>query len=160
MKTKAQMEIMGLVVIVLLISLGFLFVAKFVLMAPSKDIRQEHEQSQISANLLNALLQSTAPDCNNQQIKSLIRDCAMNEEIYCGGNYSCDYVNNTFNDVLAQTLDAWNKKYYLNVSGGDIITNFGDSMVFGTECKDEWDNKFYPIQAGANTVIVELNVCS
>jgi hypothetical protein len=160
---KAQMEIMGLVIIVLLISLGFLFVVKFVVMAPPKDIRQEHEQSQMSANLLNSLLQSTATDCNNQQIKSLIRDCAMSEEIYCGGNYSCEYVNETFTKVLSQTLDAWNRKYYLNVSDptDKIRANFNNkNMTFGKPCVGEWDNKFYPIQAGAQTVIVELNICN
>ncbi len=153
-RKKGQMEIMGLVIVLMLLSFGLLFVIKFVYLAPERDIRQEHSESQMSANLLNSMLQATAPNCSNQQIKALFRDCSLNQEIKCvNNNKSCEFLNRTLKVIFNRTLDKWNRRYFFNA------TNLNENIAFGAQCPGDYDSKFYPIQAGDKTVIVTLKVC-
>lgn len=156
---KAQMEIMGLVVVVMLLSLGMIFVLKFVIMDESADVRRQHSESQLSANLLNALLQTTATDCGNQQIKTLFRDCAITNEIVCDDGFtrSCEYLQETLQEILDKTLTHWGKDFYFNSTETD--TNYPGGIGFGSPCPGAFDSKFYPIQAHGRTVVVTLEVC-
>ena len=157
---KGQMEIMGLVIVLILLTLGVLFVIRFVVLEDDDSIRQQHAESQMAANLLNSMLQTSATDCNNQQIKSLFRDCAMGNTIECDdGNKSCKFLNKTVEDILNRTLGEWNRDYYFNASGGKL-GDPGRKLDFGAECPSSYDSKFYPIQAGTDTVKVLLQICT
>jgi len=158
---KSQMEIIGVVIIVLLLSLGIVFVLKFVYKGNEVDIRQEYLESQMAANMLNAIIQINLPNCSNQQVKTLIRDCALNNEIKCDGDvHSCTFLNNTISEILNNTLKKWHKRYKFkaNVEASSNSDGFSGNIEIGQECQF-YDSKYYPIAAGSKTVNVELRIC-
>ena len=149
---KGQMEVMGMVLVVALISIGLIFVIQFVILQDHDTGRKGYIESQRAANLLNSMLQTTALDCGDQQIKALLRDCALTNEITCdNGKKSCAYLNDTINVILNNTLKHWGKSYYFNASD--------TGLVFGQECTGSYDSKFYPVQAEHKTIIVRLMIC-
>jgi hypothetical protein len=155
------MEIMGLAIIVILVTLGIFFVIHFTSTRNSTNIEKEYTDSQMSANLLNTMLQMTAPDCNSKQIKSLFRDCALNQKIICNdGKRSCEYLNYTIQKILDKTLVKWNRKFYFEATETD--TNYPlDGIIKGRPCDDDVDSdiKQYPIQAERKTVMISLHIC-
>ena len=125
---KAQMEMVGLVVIVILITLAMLFMAIFALKEePTKKIftRKGLAYSTMSTtikttvfeeNCIDSFLSKTHPQIG----KDLIEDCAghidSKEEngfstYRCGELHSCLYLNKTITHMLNQTLGSWGKRY-------------------------------------------------
>jgi len=127
------MEMIGLVVIVILISLGMLFVAQFALSgSPQKKVftRKGLAYSTMSAMMKTSI--STQESCalgfvgevRPQIGKDLLEDCAKNcftapegYSLYqckgdCGGRlHSCLFLQEKMQFFLNQTLGQWNKRY-------------------------------------------------
>lgn len=151
------MEIIGLVIIIILLTLGLLLVVRFVVLKPESTIRRTQTESQMAANFLNTLLQ-TSTGCSKQQVRSLIQNCATRNDAGCLGLDACTYVNRTIALILAQTFDDWGKSYNLTISGTD--TNFVGGLTFSRgDCSGEREAKFSPIQAGGRTLIADLYLC-
>jgi hypothetical protein len=150
---KAQMEIMGLALIIVLLTLGILFVVQF--MVPKGDqrsIAKSYTESQLAANMLNTILKSTAKDCNNQVLITLFQDCASGSSIVCNdGTSSCYYLNKTVEYILNETLVFWKKDFWFIASKTPI--------VFGTGCPGERESTQTPIQTDAGTMIIRLDIC-
>lgn len=116
---KAQMEIMGLALVVILMSLGILFVIRFVALKPKSEIRESYTQTQTAQNILTSLLKTTTQCRANipYTISDLLKSCARGQSLTCDdGNDSCSYVNNTIKYILNRTLEEWSRKYALNIS--------------------------------------------
>jgi len=83
---KAQTELIGLVMIVILISVSVLFVIRFVALKEPSQAKQIYEQSEIASNMISALLETTV-HCDEQDIiirmNDLFRDCALFETYDC-----------------------------------------------------------------------------
>ena len=151
-KKKAQMEIMGLAIIVVLVALAMLFVVRFVVLKSPTEIKKTFTYTQLSANTLNTLLKTTT-GCKGQDVTQLLQDCAASENIICeDGNSSCYFVNKTINGILEQTLVKWNKEFVFNATLTDI------SFVKGS-CLGERQSKLYPIPTDAGVMIVRLDIC-
>jgi hypothetical protein len=115
---KAQMEIIGLVVIVILITLGMLFLARFALNA--KPQSTEVLRKGLAASAINALIETTAKqgDCVGindlpvmPQMKDILIDCAKSYpatilEFKCDGDgdgndeHSCQYFGDRAEELL------------------------------------------------------------
>ena len=111
------MEIMGLMIVVILLIVGVLFAIKFVVLKKPAETRQTFSRTQMASNLGLALMSSTTADCRDTAIKDLLIDCAEWPEaggtITCdNGQLSCDYVEETIQGILADTLDSWQQRYY------------------------------------------------
>jgi len=150
---KSQTEMMGLVIVVILITLALLFVISFVVLRKPSTIRKQYTQSEIAANTLNALLETTTP-CNKQKIRELLDDCASNPPgtIYCSGLYSCDYVERIINNIFKETLIAWNIDFEFKATLTDITLSRG---YCGGEKRSQ--SQFIPTDAGVMTV--KLDIC-
>jgi len=151
---KAQMEIMGLAIVIVLIMLGVLFVVQFMIQKPQKDIKASYTDAQLAANMLNAILKATARDCNNQVITTLFQDCASGPTIICndGINTSCTYLNYTIKDLFDKTLVKWRKKHRFTASKTPVVVGWGD-------CSGERESKSSPIQTDVGTIIIRLDIC-
>ena len=112
------MEIMGLMIVVILLIVGVLLALKFVVLKKPPETRQTFSRTQLASNLGIALMSSTTENCRGTAIRDLLIDCAEWPEaggtIICDdGRSSCEYVNDTIQDILSQTLDVWKRKYYV-----------------------------------------------
>ena len=128
---KAQMEMIGLVIIVILITVGMLFLAQFAL---KKDTKKVFTRKGLAYSTLGAVLKTTVapeaqcvPDFQGtvslQLGKDIIEDCVTHfpEGQYPRSLYSCNkdsqklhsckFAEAEIKKLLADTLGAWHKNY-------------------------------------------------
>ena len=114
---KAQMELIGLVVIVILITLGMLFMTQFAL--KDEPEKKFFTRKEMAASTLTALMKTTTEECGGllEFGRVILEDCAANK--YTGGYYqiecqemgSCEFLQEKFSTLLAETLGEWRKTY-------------------------------------------------
>ena len=65
-KRKSQMEIMGLAIIILLLTLAMIFVVRFVILKGPSDIKKGFTQTELASNMVNTFLKSTSRNCRGR----------------------------------------------------------------------------------------------
>lgn len=123
-KVKAQMEVFGLVIVVILIFIGILFIMKFYKPASTEDIRAKYTDEVIAQNMLTSILNLNTT-CK-LDMEGLARDCYLGGEYFCDGVRSCKYVNDTISKILENTLEEWKKPYEFKITKTDISKNYGN----------------------------------
>ena len=116
-KSKSQMEIMGLAIIVILAALAMIFVIQFIVVKQPTDIKKAFTHKELAANTVNTLL-STTTDCKELSIAQLLEDCAEGALVSCPGGDSCAYAEQVIDGILEETLVEWNKEFYYHACGG------------------------------------------
>ncbi|MEE9525084.1 MAG: hypothetical protein V3V78_00575 [Candidatus Woesearchaeota archaeon] len=129
-KKTAQMEIMGLAIIVILLSLAILFTIQFIILKEPSETKQSFTSKQLAANTASTLL-TTTTGCSDQPISALLIDCAESSLEQCSGMNHCTYVKQEIQEILNSTLDKWNRKYYLTVNTDTT------QIAIGEECSGE-----------------------
>ncbi|MBN1376915.1 hypothetical protein JW949_01125 [Candidatus Woesearchaeota archaeon] len=115
-KTRnAQAEIMGLMVIVVLVTLGFFFAVSLRSNIKTSDIQSDYTDKQLSTTFIIALLQTNIKDCPEYNVEDLIIDCATGENIECNWVGSCDMLETTLNEITDKSLIKWNSAFNLSV---------------------------------------------
>jgi len=153
---KSQMEIMGLVIIIILVSIGMLLTIQFVVKKQPEDIRKTFTHEQLAANTVYALLRTTT-DCKDRSLASLIQDCSSNRPnglINCReGKLSCEYAEDVISSVLNSTLEKWNKDYYFTIKSGTLSI-----IALGSQCPNAKTSSLpcCPIPTG---IIAKLDIC-
>ena len=139
---RGQMEIMGLVIIVILVAIGMLFAIQFLMKKPVSRETAAVKESALAANFLNAML-STSTDCFDRNMRELLQDCALTGgSTNCFGRSSCDYVSEQIGILLNATLARWNKDYYFSISGAPDV----EKISFGKDCEYcEREAKIHPV---------------
>ena len=157
---KSQAEIVGLVIIVLLITIGLLFVVKFVVLREPSELKKGFVHSELASNMINVLLKTTT-DCKGSSVTELFQDCAGFERIDCNDDNvpdSCDKVDETIEMIFNNSLEKWNKPYefsaYLVGSKPIIEKSYG-------KCPRNIDreSKTYPIPTDRGTLFIQLDIC-
>ena len=85
---RSQMEMMGLMVIIILVALGMLFVIQFIVVKEGSQLKKTYTYSQLATNTVNSVLKTTT-SCKGQDINQLLQDCASGGTIDCNGKNSC-----------------------------------------------------------------------
>ncbi len=113
MSRHGQIEIMGLMIIVVILSLALLFVIKVVFTAKQVDFTKDYETNKLVESFVNTLFQTTAACIGDVTIQELLLDCARYP--YSGGSItctdkrkSCQFANETIAYILGKTIDKWN----------------------------------------------------
>ncbi len=153
---KSQAEIVGLVIIVLLITMGLLFIVRFNLLNKPSTIETTFVHSKLASNTLNVLLKTTT-DCEGSDVTELFQDCAsLVSRIDCDGINSCDKVNEVVGDILSESLEKWNKKYEFKayIPGNEPISSYGSC-----DRNINKESSTYYILAEGRTLHVMLDIC-
>ena len=159
------MELMGLAIVVILVSLAMLFVIRFVVLQQPADFKKEFGQSQLASNMLNTMLKTTNPSCHDLTFREIFQDCARNPNspsVQCNATHdSCQFVNATVRYIFDQTLDARFIAYEFTakVNNEDAI---GVVPEITGACKRGYKSKQFPIPvdpSGANTLFIRLHIC-
>ncbi|MBU1705021.1 MAG: hypothetical protein KJ922_06680 [Nanoarchaeota archaeon] len=165
MKKKAQMELMGLAIVVILISIAMLFVIRFVVLQKPAEYKKEFTQSQLASNLLNTLLKTTNPDCHDLTFTEVFQDCARNPSspsVQCNRTHdSCRFLNESVRSILNKTLDD---HFMLYEFSAKVNNDYAIGVVPEIEerCTGGFKSKQFPIPvsaSGTDTLFVKLNLC-
>ena len=115
MRKRSQTEVLGLVVVVLLISIGMLFAVRFVITKRASVTQQGFSYSQLASNMLGAILETNSADCRNTKLRELFADCYAFNTITCGISNidACTYLNETIFYIFNETLNKWEVAYEL-----------------------------------------------
>ena len=149
---RGQMEIMGLVVIVLLLSLGMLFMAKFAI--NDKVEKKIFTRKGLAYSTVSAVMKETIDNqgCVVNGVdkpiavgSELFDDCSLFYRNYntgqqlvdasyslyqCGGKHSCAFLREHITTQLAATLGVWNKKYTFESSLVSPATPNSKDVIF------------------------------
>lgn len=152
---KAQMEILGLAIIVVLLIMGVLFAVRIALLNNTEEYRSDYLNTQLAANTLNTLLLTTT-ECRGLQVKELLQDAAKAQpSITCSGMPSKSFVQSVTQNILGATLgQELKKQYYLKAVVQNAIV-----ISAGSEKQDserERKSYFLPTDAGVMTITLDV----
>jgi hypothetical protein len=117
---RAQIEIMGLALIVIIISIAALFVVRAVFMNQNSiSTTTKYDTEKLTSTFVNTLLQSDSGCTQDTTFQDLLVDCAKapysDGTITCAtdpqNRKSCVYANDTIGYILTNTLDSWGVVY-------------------------------------------------
>jgi len=134
---RGQQEIIGMVIIVIMISIGFLFFAKFAIDSntdKSVFVRKGLSYSTMSA-ILNTQVEcdTTSKSMGEQALEECLLYASANE--YCdSGQNACDLFINVSSTMLEQTVGAWGKNYELRVFKTSV--GYDPELEFTIKSKD------------------------
>jgi len=158
---KGQMEIIGLVIVVILIALGMLFLLKFVVFQPVGEERVSFTQSQLASNTLGSILNTitTCQEDGKVTISDLIQDCASGKD--CDGDVSsCDFLRDTVSLILDSSLKEWNRDYEFMVVRQTQNLDLIDPIVNG-DCTQSKKGSNQPLRTRSRELLnVQLNICN
>lgn len=120
MRTKAQTEIIGLVIIVIIITLAMLFYLSYKadsMTDPSKKTTyQTYAYNEIATSFAQSFLETYVWECH-ATVEELIVDCGSlrGGRITCGFMSSCQKLEEVMVEIKNETLDAWDYPYGLTL---------------------------------------------
>jgi len=157
--SRSQMEIFGLVIVVLLVSIALLF-AVFVLTKPAEQQVSEMTESIVAANFLNTMFSTSAIGCGKRTVRHLVQDCAIagvNAARCENGLNTCEFGHKIIAHMLNTTLGRWGKTYQFEIEGPPSVERL--SISTGS-CLGEVQAASRPekVRAGLD-VIVTLRLC-
>ena len=170
MKTKkAQMEIMGLVIIVILVALGMLFAIKFFVFKEPSETKQKFTYEQQTSNMLSAMLKTNV--CKGKEtVESLLIDCVEGETIICDDSQSsCEKANETIAIIFSDTLEGpWKQDYEFSVVKKSPSGSLDPDIPFSQFPKNNINMcsgrskkaAVQPLPIRTGTMVIKLNICS
>ena len=186
-ETKAQAEIIGITIVMVLIMLGIIFAIRFVIIPEDANIKQSYDRNQMAANFMDAMLKTTTP-CNTLTFTELIQDCAENHgsealqyncpaaEVHgvnvCNGVDSCRscvFLNNSLGVLMEHSIDKMLQyRYDFFICRWDAISNrcleneILSQYSSVTPClgqSRDYDSKQQPIPTAAGNRVVQMYIC-
>lgn len=150
------MEIVGLLVIVILITLIIFFSLAFRTNKPKENTMTTYQDLKI-ASQLGTIITETTLDCSGRirKIRELIIDCATLKEINCGTN-SCEKINQTIEKILNETLEH-DLHYQLTITKeNNVVTNFTKPR-----CQTTRNIQSYPTPIGSTLgpITLMIRIC-
>ncbi|MBI4149501.1 hypothetical protein HY491_03560 [Candidatus Woesearchaeota archaeon] len=147
---KAQMEVMGIAIIMILITVGVLFAVKYVFSQQPSSLEADFEQEQLAQQMVTVLLRTSAAPGGRESIQSLLVRCAAD-----GRGEACTAVQRQITGIFQSTLDVWGMKYYFFVQIGQEQP----LMSIGTPCTSGKTTGEQPLQLSQGIARVILEIC-
>ena len=135
---KAQMEIIGLMLIILFLAILAVFFLRFAL-KPDTSYISEARQSVLASATVDSIIKTSY---NNQTFENLIYDC------YTG--FSCNILEKEIKDIMPKITSK--KPYYYTFSSNEqVFLEFGDICKTGIQ-----SNKIYIINKIPTEISLKL----
>lgn len=170
-KRKGQLEVVGLVVIVLIVTLAMLFYITFSVNKEKhspRSIYEEFRDTELDNGFIDAFLSTTA--CRDIQMRHLIVDCARQNNVLCSGHgTSCQHLNEALVSIKNDTLDVWGLAYWIEIDFKESMTAFGGSSTLRfntTGCSPTTIGQSapaltkIPLYPDPRDVVVTMGICS
>ena len=164
MNTKAQAEIFGLIVIVLIISMVMMIYlsseADRVEDQQGISTQKKYAYNELAISYLDSLVDTSV--CS-VQLDVLIRDCGSQQQIRCSdGKTSCQKLNETIIQIKNETLDEWGLPYGLIIDFPEYAVD--DLEYVKNNCTKETTGRsapgWIPISLEpTGTAMLELGIC-
>jgi hypothetical protein len=165
--SKGQMEIIGLVIIVLIISVAmmvYLSYANSSHRSTKTTIYKTYSQNELSTSFINTLLDTSVENCGDVTVRYLITDCGTRNRAVCSGNQktSCELLDDILVDVKNQTLDKWDFAYGLSINFTtskppiEYVKYNCTKQTVGRGAPGLFLLSYYPTPGNA---IIELGIC-
>ncbi len=164
-RKKAQMELMGIAIVVLLVSLVMIFVVSYTARRRPTEYRKEFAGAELSTNIVKTLL-STNTECLGLTFNELWQNCVENygdltRAIQCNDNRnSCQYAEDETEAILNATLDKWMVSYEFKAMW-QIDQDTTEIISIGV-CPAEFRTKRtkpYPIYTNIGIMDILLYIC-
>ena len=155
---KCQLEIFGLVVLIIIILVGFLFFMVYRINNPSQNSKRMYMNGEVATNMILAMTKVNVKECYDHQLSQLIADCARTYSTFtCGELTSCEVVNMTILSILNSTLVEEGINYNFTISGTDISFSekCGPNSVGKVQGYD-----VIPLGSGQQFVEITLDICN
>ncbi|MFC1801141.1 hypothetical protein ACFLZB_01660 [Nanoarchaeota archaeon] len=152
---KGQMEIIGLVIIVILIAVAMIFFIQFSLTKEPSQSRETFTRKLMARSTNNAIFESMTT-CG-VAFSELYKDCASGGGLgyNCGMDNTCVYVEKEVASILNQTLAQWNNDYQFKIYVGDQTKV---NIVQG-DCLNSKDEGTNYVRSQGSLVYINLKVC-
>jgi len=155
MMKKAQTEIIGLTMVLILIILGMIIVVRFAT-EETIDYRKQFTQAELASNTLNTLLDTTSL-CDGLSMTGLLQHCNLaNQNINCSGVIvnSCSYFSLESQKIFDETLEKWAVDYEFKVFDDEKTL-----ITLGKACIGDKKSKLFPIPSESEILFVKLDIC-
>ncbi len=150
---KAQMEVFGLAIVVILIFMGIVFVIKFYKPASTEEIKSKYVDEVIAQNMLSTLFNLNTT-CS-LDMSELAKDCYFGGEYICESTRSCKYVNDTISNILENTLEEWKKPYEFKITKTNINKTYGNCSKL-KKVAGQYIITLYPEEQGTITALLYI----
>jgi hypothetical protein len=145
MTNKAQMEMIGLAVVVILLALGIFFVTKFTLFREAPEQVPSFQRRQLVSSFTSTLLSSNA-GCDSATFTDLLEEMQNTfTSLNCGTDLRTHFIAST-GKILNETLNNWGYTYKLEVRfDTDSVLDIVDELDNGCSTKPQSEFKLFPI---------------
>jgi hypothetical protein len=137
---RAQVEIVGLMIIVVIITLILLFSLYYVT-KPRTQFKQAYDAKDMAANMVGALLSTHSNCTSDTTFDKILMDCARypdnggSQKLVCdNGMRSCEFAHDKLGYIFSQTLDKWKMPYEFRV---EVPPRTIDVLSFKSQGLDE-----------------------
>jgi hypothetical protein len=153
MNKKAQLEMVGLVMIVVIVIIVLLIFMVMRLTTEPKDIRKEYLSKEMANDFLVAALRTNVEDCDGESVLRLAADVSKTlPAIVCNDRPSKVVLKETLKELLNKTLDDWGVDYNLTLKEGNINFNQGCQNI---ETRDR-AYQIIPLYPGQTQITLDI----
>lgn len=154
---KAQLEMIGLVMIVIIVITALLIFMVYKISHPSSNLQQRYTNKEIATNMLITLTNTEVAECNNLSLSYLLTDCARKyHSVWCGDNTSCEIANVTIYKILNRTLIDWDIQFNLSIED----TNITHVNLDCTSLSRDKIQSYHVLPMYPGEIEVILDICS
>jgi hypothetical protein len=172
LKKTGQLEMIGLVIIVFLLSVGMFFLVSISEEDNAEATSLNPQNVDLAQSMIDAI-KYTKLDCpppfgKKIGIDDLVRDMVTDKRIYCSGKSSGELTKTAISNILNATLGNWSKPYFFTIimeQGYDegkeylSLSSYNCSTGPGKETEGKEGRQPLPLKGGAGIVTMKLFIC-
>ena len=159
------MEIMGLAVIVILLTLGIFFVTKFTVLRQQSAPQKTFQFSQVTTGFVSTLLNTNAGCGGSTTLGKVLSEIPTQDISFIDcGKPLYQYFNETTSYLLNQTLDKWYYAYEFSAifpKGATINNGPIPKLVIRNRCPEGSQKQatVFPVRSDQGPIQVTMSIC-